>query len=52
MLQKGAFFNLKKQLPNSKSKPFNTPIDRVSFKTTHLDASGPNLSKNVFLGQI
>ena len=30
-------------MPNSESKPFNTPIERVSFKTTHLDASGPNL---------
>ena len=42
--------NLRKQLPNSESKPFNTPIDRVSFKTKHFEVSEPNLPGKDILG--
>ena len=37
-------------MPNSESKPFNIPIERVSFKTMHLDASEPNLPGKDILG--
>lgn len=41
---------LRKKLLNSESAPLNSLSHRVSFKTKHLQVSGPNLTKKGLLG--